>query len=722
MSNFPGPKTFEPAHQSSTSSNDEYGKSMTLPVGSLESSSIAESECASSICQAATATEKPIVSPLSAATNSVKTKLNRKTLNKLKRKRLEESKSCRTVKVSFSGKNLSCFGEPITGEGRGILYSLRLGTLFAHEFVSLDPREGNRWTLKSFENKSFMHHPSIPQEIFESIRGREPTFFLYPNQETSQNSVTIESLAHMLVAMNAALIMSCFDRHREASYYFLLVPHQGNKTKVLGVACVWSNFPAVQQDEERSTSSSSQDHMSCLSNSNVSKKLKVDSEMESRDSLNENCSKQSEKIAKPFTWNDLVELYDQCVSQKDGAPLPIEFAREKLYAAVITLWNGEHCTNTKLEQLKALFDLLRSSNGNMNDKGILITKNELSDAIKARRSVDEDPNGRFVTLILMQILIRVQLLSMHNENDDERNGFLEIYSKINRMHSCTKVSIKKKKRSKIYTLDDFSSELCSLAEMLPFTLPSPSNFPTFFSQEVLKPCQVVMPSLVASISDYFELDISEQTAEGIVEADDSASNRSQLLSDDVATQKGKLISRWSKSIPHKQMELSTKGQETRQKMKVPQESEEKILFENKFDITVKTKIHNPLLSDNKGRYVGRQFSGNYFREIKAIKPKPVVNVKPTQKDKDTSLLRSEEYKRPQPVVSETPQRKNHMKNILSGPLNSAISLPLMTGKSGSRLSSIFHHGEESNTDSCSAKAKHPHAAVMKALAVMRKRR
>lgn len=634
------------------------------------------------------------------------------------------------VQVSFSGRTLSCVGEPITKEGRVILNSLRLGNVIAHEFVSLDPSVANQWTLKSSENiptreateqktqyKSFMHHPNFPKNIFESIRDREPIFFLSSSKEADQNSMTIGSLTHMLMVMNAAIRMSCRDRYQEASYDFLLVPHEMNASKVMGVACVWSNFPIVQI--EKRVISSTQEHiMECHSNGQYSKKVRTHSEKETQHILNENCSTQNNDTVKPFTWKELVEVYDLCVSQRDGAPLPIEFARKKLFAAVVTLWNGEISTNAKLEKLGTLFDLLRCSNPNVNDISILSTNNELSHAIKTRHRVGDHPN-RFVTLILMQILIRIQLLSMHNDNDNERNGFLDMYSRVNCKNACTKVSTKKKKKSKIYTLDSFTSELRSLAEMLPFTLPSPSMFSSFLSQEVLKPYQVVIPSLMTSLSEYFELDLSEQTEDSI-ETDERESNQSQLISNDVNAKSKQLNPRWSKSIPQKMME-SSECQEPRQKMLVPQETEEKILFENNFEVTVKTKINNPLLSDNKGRYVGRQFSGNYFREVKVFKPKLAMNVKTANKNRDTSsLFRSEECKRP--CVSETPERRTNMTSILSRPSSSAGTMTLMTGKSGSRFGSTFNHAEELHTESSSSKAKHPHAAVMKALAVMRKRR
>jgi len=730
VSNVPCHEKLEYLQQRSRS-DDECRKSNTLPTSSLESASStarsdksSEVDYLSSLFEAGRATcVKPIVSPLAAVPDTVKTKLNRKTLNKLKRKRLEESKPRNFVHVSFSGKSFACVGEPITNEGRVIFTSLRLGNFIAHEFVSLVPSTANRWTLKSHDRvptkeskeekipyKPFIkYHPNLTQNIFESVPGREPTFFLSSNKEADQSKITIESLAFMLMAMNAGMIMSCCDRYGEVSYDFLLVPHERNGSKVMGLACVWNSFPSVPVGER--LNAPSQGHMECASNEDhLSKKMKIDTEKDAQNNLKVDCSRQNNADVKPLSWNELVTLYELCVSQQDGAPLPIEFATEKLFAAVVTLWNGENCTKMKFEKLQTLFELLRCSDGNIIDVGILKTKNELSQAFKARHPSDERPT-RFVTLILLQILIRIQLLSMHNDNDDERNRFLDMFSRINCTNGSTKAPTRKKKTYKIYTMDHFTSELCSLAEMLPFTLPSPSMFSSFLSQEVLKPCQVLLPSVLASMSDYFELDLSEQ-ADNVVERDEvNESHETQLVTDDARA-------RWSKSISPKHV-VSSKDQKNRQKMPAPCESEEKILFGNNFDVTVKTKNNNPLLSDNKGRYVGRQFSGNYFREIKVFKPKLVKNVKPSQNEKEKPLLHSKEYRRPS--VSETPERRTNFTNILR-PSSSVGTLLPMTAKSGSRFSDMFNDAEESNTERSSSKTKHPHAAVIKALAVMRKRR
>jgi hypothetical protein len=66
----------------------------------------------------------PLVSPLQISSVS-KPKMNRKTLNKLKRKRLEENTTYFHINISFSTNLIPCFFQPISAEARMVMNSLR---------------------------------------------------------------------------------------------------------------------------------------------------------------------------------------------------------------------------------------------------------------------------------------------------------------------------------------------------------------------------------------------------------------------------------------------------------------------------------------------------------------------------------------------------------------------------------------------------------------------
>jgi len=701
---------------------------------------------------------KPIVSPLQISVS----KINRKTLNKLKRKRIEENTTHYQVNISFSSKRTSCIAQPLSSQGRMVVNSLRSGTLFAKELISLDPTSLMRWPLTNdcaeMESRKTVHNhleknvdmDYFPRDFIGTLNGTEkhnPSFILSADDDNSKASMSIQSLACMTKAMNAGIIFTGSNNH-----HFFMMPHEVSGS-ILGLACVWDNINQMQElrmDHSSSAAGTELQHADHCKEATL-KKSKMSSpckeadisatkqESEDGDEDVQDLSPDSE--FEPLDWDDLLLQYTSCIAQEEGAPLPIEFAQEKFRAAIATVRIG--CQDHENGLTKELFDLLRRPIGNGEQSfHLLQTQSELATTLKARpregSNVDSvnDPNeveahtkhNEFVQLILVQILMRIQLFAMFNGNDAERGTFLHEFSLLDPRNSLVKKSKKKQKKEKPYTVQNFTSEVCSLAEKLSFILPSPGSFAGFFNEQVLIPFLSIVPELIADIATFFELDISdsEDAIESHLDEDDdkhaNGSADDMCASSPIPIPESK--SRWSQST------LPTKMKPTEEEELPPSakedvilpEPEDKVLFKNKVDLTVHINRTNPLLAGSKGRYIGRQFSSNYFREVKVTKSVPVPKKKPPTHNVQISTKPSPRSLKS--TVSETPEAKP--RRTMSRMASLGASNISFRTKAAPKRSSANKLGTSnkpnSKKDMPLPKGKNSHAAVMAALAAMRKKR
>jgi len=282
-----------------------------------------------------------------------------------------------------------------------------------------------------------------------------------------------------------------------------------------------------------------------------------------------------------------------------------------------------------------------------------------------------------------------------------------------------KTSKKKKQKLKPFTAHDFAMEVCSIAELIPFVLPSPDSFATFLNEQALKPFLSAAPGLISEIAEFFEIDTTDDEEDDDNYIADTKNEEAINDTDTTFSYSSEHESRWSRSMKPISIDSTPVAKREPTEEKSALESEESILFQNKVDLSVKTKRRNPLLADSKGRYVGRQFSNNYFREVKVMKTLPVKKEtsvgKPAQSHKSTLNSKSNVSR-----TTSTDSRQKKPRAIGLGASSSSFR-----NSQPSRDSIINRPGAPSRTTSnqvMSPRKRHPHADVMKALAAMRKKR
>lgn len=265
------------------------------------------------------------------------------------------------------------------------------------------------------------------------------------------------------------------------------------------------------------------------------------------------------------------------------------------------------------------------------------------------------------------------------------------------------------------TMQDFVGDICSIAELATFELSSQGSFATFLKDNVLSIYASRAKSLTSKIASFFELDTD--TSEG-----DESSTSSAVGSDgniDDSKTKGRdakevvehRLSRWRSISPPSDAPASAtaspiKTEEPNEEVvKDISQAEEQILFQNKRDFSVKSNRHNPLLAD-KGRYVGRQVSNNFLREVKV--PKPVAINKVSRHSPTIDITKKV------PTVHKAASKTRPYRPRSLGGAASGFRQP--------RREKTPKSSKSPKDDTQKGKNKHPHAAVMAALAHMRRRK
>lgn len=351
------------------------------------------------------------------------------------------------------------------------------------------------------------------------------------------------------------------------------------------------------------------------------------------------------------------------------------------------------------------------------------------------------PESEYVLAILVQVLIRLELFAMYSsaDNGDDssiKRRFLKSFSECTGCHSKqgqkrkmkNGKQIKKHKKEKRFTTKDFATEVCSIIELFSFVLPSPDLFSVFTSEKVLVPYRSALPALIENIADFFEIDLPDRGQEVVEFSDVQLIDKGPREGkEEILERTNSPVSRWSnpafaKPKPSNPVitpaKTTTPLKEEKVDTRLAKESETSVLFKNKKSLAVKTKHTNPLLADSKGKYVGRQFSNNYFREVKVLKP-----VKGALKKGNNGLSKAE-------LNPNTSLKPNTSKDLQQKPKPQAIaSLGSSSTFRKSRqkleekvVSKSSAASEKKSNKTLSSSTRHPHAAVMAALAAMRKKR
>ncbi len=285
--------------------------------------------------------------------------------------------------------------------------------------------------------------------------------------------------------------------------------------------------------------------------------------------------------------------------------------------------------------------------------------------------------------------------------------------------------MKKKKRKKRkqmeaemdlhLTMQDFVGDICSIAELVTFELRAQESFVTFMKEKVLTIYASRASNLTSKIASFFELDTN------MLEEDEiSASSSVDLdgkLDDSKNKEKGANapiehpLSRWRSISPSSDAPDSTTASPIKTEnpndevVKVIPQAEEELLFQNKRNFSVKSNRHNPLLAD-KGRYVGRQVSNNFLREVKVKKPAVIKRV--TRPSPTIGVSKKA------PVVHKAASDARPYRPRSLGSAASSFKQPRR--EKAPKSSKSHKDGAQKG------KNKHPHAAVMAALAHMRRRK
>ena len=275
---------------------------------------------------------------------------------------------------------------------------------------------------------------------------------------------------------------------------------------------------------------------------------------------------------------------------------------------------------------------------------------------------------------------------------------------------------KKKKKTKITYLD-FIEEICSLAEAASFILAGSESFKTFVNERIISPYTATSASCVAvKIADFFEIDVPNNEDSIHSLGTDENSNGKVQLSKTKEESRSPVddFSRWNivSSVSDKQPDASTKQDENKEEsinspLTSLHKSEDELLsFKPSGTSIIKSNRSNPLLADNKGRYVGRQIGNNSFREVKISRT--------TAKIKKAAFI-TKPYQ-----TTRTTLVKKKGQTTTSSPYRASLggASALLRQKPRHKM---LKRPRVLNNDSPTSK-RHRHASVMAAVAGLRKKK
>jgi hypothetical protein len=268
------------------------------------------------------------------------------------------------------------------------------------------------------------------------------------------------------------------------------------------------------------------------------------------------------------------------------------------------------------------------------------------------------------------------------------------YSNIDHVQSKSK----KKKSSKI-NVAQYASDICSVVQMLAFSLSNQDSFASVVAENILQPFSNDAPSLVHHIANYFEVDLLEHENDSASDVEIIHVKKPPTSS--LATDK----SRWD-DVPESEIAKSP-VMLLKPKEDNADTHENDIELQNKVPLSVKNRT-NHLLS-SKERYCGNMFSANYIRQVTMSKAKQQLK-KPIKKEEK---VKQEDDECVREVLA-TPDSRSTM------PSNRRLSgfNPLL----GRRLIMPTKDRTEKLRAKQDDRGANPHAKLMKAVVAMRKRR
>ncbi|GFH54455.1 hypothetical protein CTEN210_10931 [Chaetoceros tenuissimus] len=681
----------------------------------LSTSHMKKSTQSSSSTEPTEVSEIPMISPvISAPASNTKQTISRKTLNRLKRKRLENT--FKQAKFNFNTNVISCTIQQTSDERNANIHLFQTGNVFAHSLVSLNAQNHVAWEISTqniMTDAALKNCENAMTQIksMKDLHARAAIFSLTTSKESS-TGLSLEALASMLLSMNAGICLSSMN-----GSIFVFVPRY-NDAKELILACV--NVLNTDRDVGKSDET-----IDTYGNGSSEKKQKThDQEVvvaNGDKSQAEETVTSEEMEIDSISIDALMGKYEQCLDQSEDAPSPIQFVT----TAVSTI--SQSCKTLTQYDLSRLLRDTTTEGG----APLIISRSEIESLIRKRPTSNPAQNEgnddsvsfstqmrRLLRQILVQVLLRLQLLQQYSTNDNDRKIFFDVISTIDRTNKKSKKKKKKKSRkesSQPYTLKDYITDLCAVAENLSFVLPSSESFSSFFRDHVMIYYSDKMPSVHAEILDFFEIDIEEDDTSGPKETREVSS------------------SRWAKCNSNLKSEPEQESVQTKPKeADIGQvQGEENLLLQNKKAVSVQSNRTNRLLAGSRGKYIGRQFSSSLFKEVKMVKTQKSIPKKSMEQPKHENKLDKARENAIQPrniFVSETPISKGkNQRSIFASETPVRESRPRLSMGMGSLGASFSLRMNQTTSNNLqqktkNSKGKNPHAAVIAAVKAMRKKR
>jgi hypothetical protein len=363
-------------------------------------------------------------------------------LNQIKRVSANSSNRSilRKTIVTFTKKSNQLLSSPSTNNITFLVPNvIKERQLFAYQILSLNDDKSSsrlsRWILDDSKIKidNDQSHLELLKKLNESKKNQHVIH--NPSTKHSQDNVAYISMISVLNLIGGGLLCSSETGDDD----FFIVPTGPSNTIIVQIhsnshasASRHDSLEYVAIDTTKNNNETKYHHHDndeCIKEPNQ-KKQKVDisngNTSETEDLRLDKRVLFKQRDCDVLDWNDLNEKYDECLTSETVSP--ITFVQEMIADVIQNEWthtmdSTEYVQNStsrciKLSCLESIMRKLRM------ESKILLTKTEISHSISAGVSLTHKER-----LIIVQALLRIQLFSLHSENDDLKAKFLKEYAK-----------------------------------------------------------------------------------------------------------------------------------------------------------------------------------------------------------------------------------------------------------------------------------------------------
>lgn len=249
-------------------------------------------------------------------------------------------------------------------------------------------------------------------------------------------------------------------------------------------------------------------------------------------------------------------------------------------------------------------------------------------------------------------------------------------------------------------MDQYVGDVCSIVQMLAFSLSTPDSFASVVAEHILQPFSETATPLVLDIANYFEIDLPDHENRNTFDV--------EIIHEKKLAKASPIIdkSRWD-NVPESEIAKSPALVLKPKEGLTEDTHKNDIILQNKVRLAVKNTT-NRLLS-SKEKYCGNMFSTNHIRQVTISK----VN----QQLKKTIRKEEKVQKEDEECVREVLATPDSRSAVATNRRLSGFN-PLM----GRRLIMPSKDRIKKTTVKQEERGANPHAKLMKAVVAMRKRR